>query len=367
MLGLETWYNRLWLTLEWQVQNPDKSISSDTVYKDVKIGSFYRLVRNIYFNGSRKSDGKIYYYGNVLTREQQKMLEDSKIFEHSKNVKFEKEYKSVYEYAIKNKNLKGYESAWLKRIRRIYNNGNLMSDGSIVLDEKNMLTAYQVEKLEELNYYLDDFYTFNDSAWDRNFNILFKYLDIHNSFPTGHMKYEGVDIVYWSYLQRTIYFNGIEDEFGNIVLNSNGRERILTKRQIIKLKGIGLFDKAKRNKKDKNNLWNELYIKLCMRLKDDSSLINREKQDEDSIQDKLLLDWLYTQRVIFKFGKVLPNGSINYNSNIITKEQIEALEELGIKWYLDDELFERITITSNNQYQLKRELINRMCINDNQM
>ncbi|MBE6160594.1 MAG: hypothetical protein E7158_00020 [Firmicutes bacterium] len=367
MIEHETWYNKLWLTLEWQVQNPDKSLSSDVVYKDVKIGSFYKLVRNIYFNGSKKSDGKIYYYGNVLTSEQQKMLEESKIFEHSKNVKFEKEYKSLLEYALNNKTLHGYESSWLKKIRKIYNNGNLMDNGSIVLDEKNMLLKYQVEKLEKLNCYLDDFYTFNDSTWDRNFNILFKYLDIYGSFPTGHMKYEGVDIVYWSYLQRTIYFNGIEDEYGNIVLKTSGRERTLTKRQILKLKGIGLFDKAKKSKIDRNDLWNDLYIKLCLRLKEDSSLINREKKETDTVQDKYLLDWLYAQRIIFKFGKVLPNGDIKYNSSILSKEQIVSLEELGIKWYLDDELFERITITPNNQYQLKRELINRLCFDDKMM
>ena len=67
MVKNEEWYNKLWLTKEWQVNNPSEFLTSSTVYKGVKIGVFYRLQKNIYYNGVEKQDGKKYYYGNIKT------------------------------------------------------------------------------------------------------------------------------------------------------------------------------------------------------------------------------------------------------------------------------------------------------------
>lgn len=286
MVKNEEWYNKLWLTKEWQVNNPSEFLTSSTVYKGVKIGVFYRLQKNIYYNGVEKQDGKKYYYGNILDKEQQMILEESKIFEHSKNVKFYQGYNEALEYAKNNKTLHGYTNSWMKKVRNIYNNGKLLKDGSIYLDDNNFLSFEQVNKLEELNLYLEDFYTFNDKSWDRNFNILFKYYSLNGLLPVGNIVYEGVRLGYWCYLQKTIYFNGKEDENGNVVLKNENRTRIITKRQILKLKSIGLLEDKKKNM---INSICEFDLENCL---NDCNISKKEFEKYDQVKKyEILMDW----------------------------------------------------------------------------
>ena len=233
---------------------------------------------------------------------------------------------------------------WISRQRKIYNNGEIQEDGSIKYITY-LLTNEQIQKLNEINFAWD-YYKYN---WNQNYELLKEYLkQNYGNYPKKREIYKEENIGDWIDTQRVVYANGELQEDGSIRYETY----ILTKEKIEKLNEINFIWNYH------EYVWDQNYELLKEYLQE----YNRNYTKSDEIyKGKIIGNWIRSQRISYINGEKQEDGSIRYeySGNILTKEQVKKLNDIGFIWVFNKTRFRKRKIETKGQLEgTRRYLLN---------
>jgi len=154
--------------------------------------------------------------------------------------------------------------------------------------------------------------------WLYNFYAYVDYVYDHKAYPKRDQKYKGYSIGVWENKQRLIKNKGKKLSDGSYIYKNS----ILTKERIKMLDDIHfIWDKREYN-------WLENYNLLKGYIKEN----NRYPKTDEIYKDKAISSWIENIRYIFATGSVEDDGSIKRPGGILTKKQIELLNDMNFVW-----------------------------------
>lgn len=204
---------------------------------------------------------------------------------------------------------------WIKILRDIYNNG--LKEDEYIVYKGNIITNDQIDRLNSINFIWDE--------WDYNFKLLYEYLFNNNGkYPHENEYYKNIALGRWINILRLTYNNGKLQEDGSYKY----KIFILTKKQLDKLNSINFIfnDILKFNNNEK---WNKNFEMFKEYLIKKGGIYPKQSED--------IWYWVSTQRKIYTNGKMQEDGSYKYKGSILTKEQIDILNQNNFKWYAYNE------------------------------
>ena len=230
--------------------------------------------------------------------------------------------------------------AWINNQRTIYNNGEKQEDGSIRYN-RHILTKEQIKKLNKINF----IWNYYEYMWNKNYELLKEYLKEYNgNYPKPNDVYKEENLGAWISIQRAIYNNGEKQEDGSIMYNGN----ILTQEQVKKLNEINfIWDYYESN-------WNQNYELLKEYLKKHNGNYPKAKE---VYQGENLGFWINNQRAVYNNGEKQKDGPIIYSGNILTKEQIKKLNNIGFIWVFNKARFRKRKIETKGQLEGARRYL----------
>ena len=302
--------------------------SRNEIYRGVKLGKWVNTQRNTYNNGEIQPDLSRKYKSLCLSLEQINSLISIgfKWSANDKNVnwwqKFElfKQYLEEHNgrYPSAKELYKGIDlKKWINTQRIIYNNGEIQSDLRIKYRGRYLLPE-QINKLNSINFLWDEY----ELKWQETYELLKEYLlKNNNEYPRKNIVYKSVNLTKWINMQRKVYHRGKMLKTGRIVLG----KKSLTQSQINKLDAI-YFNW---NFEEVLTIWQRKFKLLQKYLEEN----NGKYPFTNEVYNGVNLDcWIKEQRRIHNKGTLQKNGSIKYNEQELTKEQIELLESIDFNW-----------------------------------
>ena len=187
---------------------------------------------------------------------------------------------------------------WIFYQRQVYKNNKLSKERKEKLESIRMKWSAIDNRGKSLSQ--------REAEWNRKYNLAKTYYEIHGNLniPVNYItENEGIKLGVWISLQRQIY------KKGNL---SNDR--------IEKLERIGMtWDASNRNGFQPNELkWNEMYA---------LALDYYEKYKNLDVPINYI-----TEKEGIKLGIWVSNQRQVYKKNKLSKERIEKLEQIGMKW-----------------------------------
>ena len=175
--------------------------------------------------------------------------------------------------------------------------------------------------------------------------MLKEYLKEYNgNYPKQNDVYKEENLGAWISIQRAIYNNGEKQEDGSIMYNGN----ILTQEQVKKLNEINfIWDYYESN-------WNQNYELLKEYLKKHNGNYPKAKE---VYQGENLGFWINNQRAVYNNGEKQKDGPIIYSGNILTKEQIKKLNNIGFIWVFNKARFRKRKIETKGQLEGARRYL----------
>ena len=246
-----SWDKKFDLLKQYLNENDFRYPKGYEYYNGFNIGSWVMRLRIIRNNGIVQDDGSILYNGSILRKDQINKLESINFIWKSNNDPWEDRFNLLKEYLKEHnneypkiyENYKGFDiGGWIERQRVIINNGKLRDDESLEYNG-GILTQERIKKLDSINFKRKiDIY---EQTWNKNFNILVKYLNESNGqLPKKTFKYGNIDLYSWVSFQKLVFNRGEMLENGDIKYDS----RVLTPKNIEKLNSINFKWIANKNR-----------------------------------------------------------------------------------------------------------------------
>lgn len=310
-------------------------------YNNIPIGKLYRRLTLILKNGVLNEDGTFTYKNVILTKNEYQELVKRSIGSNYDNSTWEEKFEILKEYYEKyNRYPRIYEEykgvkigIWVINQRMIYNNGELLEDGSIKF-KSNLLTKKRIDTLNEFGFAWSNF--------DMYLDLLLDYIKEYNEYPKYNTIYKEENLGSWVSKLRIIKRLGILQEDGSILYKTNR----LTKKEIDKLDKI-------------NFIWN---VEKKEPVFDKNFEILKEyyKKDLDCKVYKGLniKTWSSQLRTTLNRGEEIEDNVYQYKHNSPLKfEDAKKLESINFEFVTTRKYYTEPINSSNDMSKKKRYLL----------
>lgn len=355
----EKWEENFELLKKFLEEHNGKYSKLTDNYMGDSLRNWVYIQRKVYNNGELKEDGSIRYYSNILTQERIDKLNEINFKWKYSDELWDESYNFLKEYLENNKGQYPKQNEiyknkkignWVSKQRMIYNNGKREEDGSIRY-KTNILTNERIEKLNEISFkWKMEIIDVTDNLWEDNYNLLQEYLEEYNGkYPQKYDEYKGALLGLWIIRQRLIYNKGKHLENGSIIYDNH----VLTKERIDKLNEINFLWKSDHI----DFSWNEKYELL-------KEYINKYRVYPKAMTIYKGINigkWVSRQRNIYNNGIKEEDRSVRYQTQILTRRQIDMLNEIAFIWKAPKKhklsSKEKSDIKWNKKYELLKEYL----------